>query len=578
MRPSTEHDKAYSPSSPFQSTSRRPPRSPDPSPRSIRINIASDPLRHREPSYLQRLWQRSQARRFLSLLRIRFLKRYQEASYLEVSILALAIVVSSALLLIHVGFFSGKKYQDWHQDHVGWLEEIDLLDKVYPDEGRSLSTAIVVIDEDNDDDKVQTTIGSTVSRLCQYEMFKHIMVWNNNPNNNRSIESLNIAGCSPDKIILYNAQTNWFQYARYLACSLAQTPYCYFADHSPARHLRSVYANFIRSPHLIHSELRKDQYAQVRWSRCFFNQAQLHTCYAPMRGAFASKETVAQFMQLVDLIPIDSAYADMYFISYLNQVPYAVEGFHGTIPAINDKDISKTEEHHMRRGLIAAYRNVGHENSAFATGEFIPSVRHTRAPCHNDRCLFMTNIEALPKPELISYNPYMTVTASERVHTDYNNASFYQLYSYSNAVDHDDTTAWKTTKFIRSGDYIGLDLLMPMRIPLKYRFLVRHPDAYQASLRFQTSFDGKSWIDISPTPSLTCNSMNDDDYDSIPLLDCRFMVSDTGYRFIRLESRRDLDFAMELYDFSISVKVKRDGNGHLLDNDGEIAFVDDLVN
>lgn len=47
---------------------------------------------------------------------------------------------------------------------------------------------------------------------------------------------------------------------------------------------------------------------------------------------------------------------------------------------------------------------------------------------------------------------------------------------------------------VRAGDYIGLDLLMPMRIPLKYRLLVRHPYVYMSSLRIQISYDSSQWV------------------------------------------------------------------------------------
>lgn len=62
------------------------------------------------------------------------------------------------------------------------------------------------------------------------------------------------------------------------------------------------------------------------------------------------------------------------------------------------------------------------------------------------------------------------------------------------------------------------------------------------------------------------------------LLECRFIVTDTGYRYIQLESQKDLDFAFDVNDLSFSAKVKKDENGQLLDiafdKDG-VAFVED---
>jgi hypothetical protein len=77
---------------------------------------------------------------------------------------------------------------------------------------------------------------------------------------------------------------------------------------------------------------------------------------------------------------------------------------------------------------------------------------------------------------------------------------------------------------------------------------------------------------LHPSPSIHCETTEDD------ILDCRFIVTDTGYRYIRLQSQKDLDFPFQLYDISFSAKVKKDANGQLLDigfdHDG-IGFVED---
>lgn len=64
----------------------------------------------------------------------------------------------------------------------------------------------------------------------------------------------------------------------------------------------------------------------------------------------------------------------------------------------------------------------------------------------------------------------------------------------------------------------------------------------------------------------------------IGLLECRFTVTDTGYRYIRLESQKNLDFHFDVHDFSFSAKVKKDANGQLLDfgfDEDGVAFVED---
>lgn len=157
-------------------------RSPSTTLRGIQINISSDPFQHRIPSYFQRLWQESKFRKCLSLCKRRLIKRYQRSTPIELVLISFGILASCIFLLVHVGFFSGKKYQDWQHDHYEdsfVLEEVDLLEKVYPDEGRQQVTAIVSVSDKH-------TTESIVKRLCEYDMFHSFIVWNGNSNNNNN--------------------------------------------------------------------------------------------------------------------------------------------------------------------------------------------------------------------------------------------------------------------------------------------------------------------------------------------------------------------------------------------------------
>lgn len=124
---------------------------------------------------------------------------------------------------------------------------------------------------------------------------------------------------------------------------------------------------------------------------------------------------------------------------------------------------------------------------------------------------------------------------------------------------------------------------MPVRIPLRFRILVDHPYLYRRAIQYQMSYDGALWIDLKP-PTIKCISLdqrvqsNPHGNDSnISLLECRFTVPETGYRFLRLAASHDLDYRFTVYDFSFSAKVKRDKHGQLLDvgRDDGLAFVED---
>lgn len=152
--------------------------------RGIHINISSDPFQHRIPPHLQRLWQESKARQYLSKLRARLTQRYRAASPLEMVALMVAVFLGGVFLLVHVGFFSGKKYQDWHHDHYGWLDEVDLLDHLYPDQGQGQTTAVLIFDPKDRwqiANEANETLSPILEQLCAYNIFGAVLVWNNNP-------------------------------------------------------------------------------------------------------------------------------------------------------------------------------------------------------------------------------------------------------------------------------------------------------------------------------------------------------------------------------------------------------------
>lgn len=64
------------------------------------------------------------------------------------------------------------------------------------------------------------------------------------------------------------------------------------------------------------------------------------------------------------------------------------------------------------------------------------------------------------------------------------------------------------------------------------------------------------------------------------LTHCKFHVPSTKYRFIRLQTQKDLDYPYVVVDFSFSARARRDANGQLLDLDAEddsgIAFLEDF--
>lgn len=80
------------------------------------------------------------------------------------------------------------------------------------------------------------------------------------------------------KVRVYNSPANLFFVARYMACAMASSPYCYFQDDDwMIHHLRAFYANFLRFPHLLHTDTRSDVWSMTNWQWCFFEDGKCNS-------------------------------------------------------------------------------------------------------------------------------------------------------------------------------------------------------------------------------------------------------------------------------------------------------------
>lgn len=65
----------------------------------------------------------------------------------------------------------------------------------------------------------------------------------------------------------------------------------------------------------------------------------MHTCHQHQGyGTFVSRDNVLRFIELMELDPIDIMQSDMYFTTFMNQVPYQLEGTAAVFPAYIDEE------------------------------------------------------------------------------------------------------------------------------------------------------------------------------------------------------------------------------------------------
>lgn len=74
----------------------------------------------------------------------------------------------------------------------------------------------------------------------------------------------------------------------------------------------------------------------------------MHTCFIDIEaGTFVAKAMVSKFLQNYDKTSVVDEFADMYFMMYINQVPYQLEGNNNELIAIAAKELTEKETEHM---------------------------------------------------------------------------------------------------------------------------------------------------------------------------------------------------------------------------------------
>jgi len=517
------------------------------SPTPLHIKIKSDVFTNDGTSLIQKLFQET-------FIYPYFIKYFKTGIVLKQCLLILV------LLLFGIYLFSPSKDSTMPPDITPQPQDSDSLANVIPTDGDGEATAVLLNWSRLENLKI------IVKHLCKYSIFKEIMIWNNNGDVHLSDSMFTDTHCG--KLRYYNSPGNMHFIARYMACAMATTPYCYFQDDDwIIQHIRSMYANFLRFPHLVHTDTNADVYSLTNWRWCFFDDnVGLHSCFSWVgTGAFASRKNVVKFLKLASITEMDPkefAYGDMYFTTFMNQVTYQLENELKELPQENAFSAGEgriRNKIYMHKALVRLYDHLSRKTEIFETNELNPKMteRDVRSPCANDRCLFLTNKHSFPDVRLFRYRPYINISESERIHESYFSTEHFIRFPYSHAVDDKEWTAWKSQDVIRKGDYVGLDLLLPMPVPLTFELIVDHHKSYFLSLTIQISFNGIDWFPLIPLPKFSIHETPQTGEDGkTHLLFCTFRIRETGFRFVKLVSSKDYDFPFRIYKFSFHGRME----------------------
>ncbi|KAF9430670.1 hypothetical protein BGZ94_005100 [Podila epigama] len=458
----------------------------------------------------------SRAKRFF---RSNFLIRYNAGHTRRVrlgllipaALATLLVVYFASALFFRMLFGSSRNGQAGKERYVidrGNLTATDLR----PTEGAGQTTAILLSWKRLD------ALQIIINNLCAHDMFKEIMIWNNNVEVHIEEKMFN---CS--KVRVYNSPANLFFVARYMACAMASSPYCYFQDDDwHIHHLRSFYANFLRFPHLLHTDTRSDVWSMTNWQWCFFEDAvNMHSCFSWLgTGAWTTRDGVVKFLKqatVTEMTPLEFAYGDMYYSTFLNQVPYQLENHLDELEE-ESTGFSKGKEGKDRNKLymhIAAQKlwdALVRKDPEFEQEELHPryNERDVRSPCDDDRCLLISNKNPFPDIRMFKYRPYIDISDNENLHRQYEDPTPYIANPFSFAVDNSDHTAYKSTRPIVKGDYIGIDMLMAVHRRIEFRLLFQMGDAWIKNVHVEIA--GPDALYRTVQVQVACKDVKNDRY------------------------------------------------------------------
>ncbi|CAB4417263.1 unnamed protein product [Rhizophagus irregularis] len=360
--------------------------------------------------------------------------------------------------------------------------------------------------------------------LAESDTLTKILVWNNN--NKTRIYSKDFKLNNSDvELNVFNSEENLHDLSKYTTCSMAKYDYCYFQDDDWLNlYMDSLYTNFLENPNLIHSNSMPVIYLESRrWM--FANvDKNLHTGFTWLGcGSFVSRAKVQRFLgQLgsISLIKDRLKLADRYFTLWTNQYPYQLSN---PLTPLDQKDGWGVDQWNMvYNNILDATQKlytalaVKSNSEFFAREEEKPyyNDRIIRAPCLNDKCLFLTNIDPFPHPSRVYYANNITHVRDQESKfnkLDFPSKFFWNNYAYHYAVDSDEKTCWNSFKIPK------IEIL-------------------DASFYIRVSSGGNRWRTCNITSSNNTDHKNRNTFE----FDCSNTVKNKQLiRFIRIEASRD---------------------------------------
>ncbi|OZJ02415.1 hypothetical protein BZG36_04762 [Bifiguratus adelaidae] len=317
--------------------------------------------------------------------------------------------------------------------------------------------------------------------LLKFPYIKEIIIWNNDPVQELDHYDFDLQReASPYTTVrIINSGENVHDLGKHSSCSQATYEHCYFQDDDWLNiHMDSLYTQFLETPNVIISNTMPIIHLeQLRW-RFYESEINMHAGFTWLGcGSFLPRDFSQQFLAQLASSSMSRdklRLADMFFSIWTNQYPIQLVN---PLTALDQKDAWSTGEGVDQWAVVYGniyeaakelYRNLSPHpdeihHDYFERQEASPGLEHrtARAPCHNDRCLFLTSLTPFPQPPNIPhFNPSTHASVKELEPEfnalDYPTDEFWNQYQYQFAVDGMTDSCWRSRQDPRPGDYFGL--------------------------------------------------------------------------------------------------------------------------
>jgi hypothetical protein len=298
---------------------------------------------------------------------------------------------------------------------------------------------------------------------------------------------------------------------------------------------RSLWANFLRQPELIHTAVGATTYYNDLELTFRDDTFGLDTGFAYLHGgAYFLKSHAFNFVMrrrgvkgvfaLAQDLLFKTA-ADVLFTLWVNLPPQELANkmvpFPTPIgePKLIERDAfsrrSRSKEAHVfaLKALLQDRLSVMNGDMAIVSKGVQPAVRKPRAQgapkvggpvssCAGDRCILTTNIEIIGRPKSMKAADLGNQLKALLDRTDPPAAcEVFKSHQYHYAVDGNLDTQWVTTeRNVTRDDYFGLDLLKLHKDLQSVTVIAAHP--FQRDMTLEVSMDAKRWFPITVAPAV----------------------------------------------------------------------------